>query len=328
MYKAIVVNKDPAGYHCELEIVEEETLPQGDVTIQVHYSSLNYKDGLAISGKGPIIRQFPMVPGIDLTGTVLSSESSAFSIGDSVILTGWGVGEKHPGGLAQKARVNSQWLIKKPDTITMQQAMAVGTAGFTAMLCVNALEKQGVTPKKGSVLVTGANGGVGAFAVSFLSRLGYQVVASTGRPEESDFLIHDLGASEVINRAELAQPGKPLQKEQWAAVIDTVGSHTLANACASVIYGSVVAACGMAQGMDLPASVAPFILRGVTLVGVDSVMYPQAERQAVWERIASLVDENLLNKICTTVSLGQVKEMAAKLLDGKVRGRVVVDCQA
>lgn len=328
MYKAIVVNKDPAGYHCELKTVEDETLPQGDVTIQVQYSSLNYKDGLAISGKGPIIRQFPMVPGIDLAGTVLHSDSSAFSVGEPVVLTGWGVGEKHPGGLAQKARVNSQWLIKKPESLTMQQAMAVGTAGFTAMLCVNALEKQGITPEKGSVLVTGANGGVGAFAVSFLSRLGYKVVGSTGRPEESDFLMNDLGASEVIHRAELSQPGKPLQKEKWAAVIDTVGSHTLANACASVIYGGVVAACGMAQGMDLPASVAPFILRGVTLVGVDSVMYPQAGRQAVWERIASLADEHLLNKISMTVSLDQVKEMAEKLLEGKVRGRLVVNCQA
>lgn len=328
MYKAIVVNKDQDGYHCELKNVEESTLPQGDVTIQVHYSSLNYKDCLAISGKGPIIRQFPMVPGIDLSGTVLHSEASVFSIGDPVLLTGWGVGEKHPGGLAQKARVNSQWLIKQPEALTMQQAMAVGTAGFTAMLCVNALEKQGVTPEQGSVLVTGANGGVGAFAVSYLSRLGYNVVASTGRPEESDFLMHDLGAHEVIHRAELAQAGKPLQKERWAAVIDTVGSHTLANACASVIYGGVVAACGMAQGMDLPASVAPFILRGVTLVGVDSVMYPQADRQAVWERIANLVDDNLLNKISTTVSLDQVKETAEKLLEGKVRGRIVVNCQA
>jgi len=326
MFKAVVTNKDSNGYRSVVSELDESQLPAGDVLVEVEYSSLNYKDALAITGKGPIIRAFPMIPGIDFAGTVSQSDSDAFKVGDKVLLTGWGVGEKHWGGLAQKARVSSQWLVKVPAAATTEQVMAIGTAGFTAMLCVEALEKQGVTPASGPVLVTGAGGGVGSFAVSILSRLGYEVTASTGRPEHSTYLMEKLGASAVIDRSELNQPGKPLQKQRWAAAIDTVGSHTLFNACASVFYGGTVAACGMAQGLDLVGSVAPFILRNVTLAGVDSVTYPQEKRQAVWNRLVELVPPSVLAAISSTHGMDEAISLAEQLSQGQIRGRVVIAC--
>ncbi|WP_410014630.1 MDR family oxidoreductase [Sodalis sp. C49] len=324
MFNAILVEKDEQGYRARHTRLDEAQLPAGDVQIDVAYSTLNYKDGLAITGKGPVVRTFPLVPGIDLAGIVTHSDHSAFKAGDAVLLNGWGVGEKHWGGLAQKARLNGDWLIPLPAGLTARQAMAIGTAGYTAMLALLALEKNGVTPAGGKVLVTGANGGVGSFAIAFLSRLGYEVTASTGRQEEAEHL-RQLGAAEVIDRAQLSAPGRPLGKEQWAAAIDSVGSHTLANVCAGLRYQGTVAACGLAQGMDLPASVAPFILRGVTLAGVDSVMRPVADRLIAWQRIAALVDDGLLNSISREIGLGEVIATAGALLDGKVRGRIVVD---
>ncbi|WP_440875148.1 acrylyl-CoA reductase (NADPH) [Thalassotalea sp. PLHSN55] len=324
MFNGILIEKDEQGYRADLKPLTEADLPEGDVTIDVQFSTLNYKDGLAITGKGPVVRQFPMVPGIDLVGTVKESSSNEFSQGQQVLLNGWGVGEKHWGGLAQQARLSSDWLIPLPSKITPQQAMTVGTAGYTAMLCVIALEKHGITPTSGKVLVTGANGGVGSFAISILAKLGYQVVASTGRMEESDYLTA-LGASEIIDRASLSEAGRPLAKEQWAAAIDSVGSHTLANVCAGLKYGGTVAACGLAQGMDLPASVAPFILRGITLAGIDSVMRPKADRLEAWERLAEVINELQLEKIQTVIGLSEVVETAEQLMAGKVQGRVVVD---
>ncbi|MGV6477753.1 acrylyl-CoA reductase (NADPH), partial [Azotobacter vinelandii] len=288
------------------------------------YSTLNYKDALAITGKGPVVRKFPMVPGIDLAGTVEASANPDFEVGDAVLLNGWGVGENHWGGLAQKARLDGRWLIPLPRGFTARQAMAVGTAGYTAMLSVLALERHGVTPEQGEILVTGANGGVGGVAIALLARLGYRVVASTGRPEQADYL-KKLGAGEIIDRASLSEPGRPLAKERWAGVIDSVGSHTLANACAATRYGGTVAACGLAQGMDFPATVAPFILRGVTLAGIDSVMRPRADRIAAWERLARDLDLSLLDEITTGIGLGEAIPAAGELLAGKVRGRVVVD---
>ncbi|WP_061292062.1 acrylyl-CoA reductase (NADPH), partial [Azotobacter vinelandii] len=302
------------------------------------YSTLNYKDALAITGKGPVVRKFPMVPGskgpvvrkfpmvpgIDLAGTVEASANPDFEVGDAVLLNGWGVGENHWGGLAQKARLDGRWLIPLPRGFTARQAMAVGTAGYTAMLSVLALERHGVTPEQGEILVTGANGGVGGVAIALLARLGYRVVASTGRPEQADYL-KKLGAGEIIDRASLSEPGRPLAKERWAGVIDSVGSHTLANACAATRYGGTVAACGLAQGMDFPATVAPFILRGVTLAGIDSVMRPRADRIVAWERLARDLDLSLLDEITTGIGLGEAIPAAGELLAGKVRGRVVVD---
>ncbi|HEY0211333.1 MDR family oxidoreductase [Acerihabitans sp.] len=324
MFNGILIEKDEQGYRAGYTRLDEAQLPEGDVWVDVAYSTLNYKDGLAITGKGPVVRAFPLVPGIDLAGIVTYSKHPAFNAGDRVLLNGWGVGEKYWGGLAQKARLNGDWLIPLPAGLTARQAMAVGTAGYTAMLAVGALEKNGVTPARGKVLVTGANGGVGSFAVALLARLGYQVVASTGRQEEAEHL-RRLGAAEIIDRAQLSAPGRALGKEQWAAAIDSVGSHTLANVCAGLHYQGTVAACGLAQGMDLPASVAPFILRGVTLAGVDSVMRPQADRVAAWARIATLVDGELLNSISREIGLGEVLETADALMDGKIRGRVIVD---
>ncbi|WP_213989277.1 MDR family oxidoreductase [Sodalis sp. dw_96] len=324
MFNGILIEKDQQGYRARLASLAETQLPEGDVEVSVDYSTLNYKDGLAITGKGPVVRSFPMVPGVDLAGRVAQSSHPAFKPGDAVLLNGWGVGEKHWGGLAQKARLNGDWLIPLPAGLTPWQTMAVGTAGYTAMLAVMALEKNGATPDSGKVLVTGANGGVGHFAIAFLSRLGYRVVASTGRPEETAHL-QQLGAAEVIDRAVLSAPGRPLGKEQWAAAIDSVGSHTLANICAGLHYQGTVAACGLAQGMDLPASVAPFILRGVTLAGVDSVMRSKADRVAAWQRLAPLLDEALLKSISREIPLGQVIDTANDLMAGKVRGRVVVD---
>jgi acrylyl-CoA reductase (NADPH) len=294
------------------------------VTVQVDYSTLNYKDGLAITGKSPVVRKFPLTPGIDLSGTVTESQHPLFKAGDKVVLNGWGVGESHSGGLAQKARLKGDWLVKLPAAFTPRQAMAIGTAGYTAMLCVMALEKHGVTPDKGDVLVTGAGGGVGSVAIALLAKLGYRVVASTGRLQEADYL-RQLGAADVIDRAELSAPGKPLAKERWAGVVDTVGSHTLANACASSKYGGVVTACGLAQGMDFPSSVAPFILRGVTLAGIDSVMAPRAVREAAWARLALDLDAAQLSRMTREVGLADAIGLGAEILAGQVRGRVVVN---
>ncbi|MBZ2191634.1 oxidoreductase [Pseudoalteromonas arctica] len=325
--KAIVINKEDNNYSASLSTIENSDLPNENVSIDVLYSTLNYKDGLAITGKGPVVRSFPMVPGIDLVGTVTNSTSDEFINGDNVILNGFGVGEKHWGGLAQKAALNSDWLIPLPTSISPKQAMQIGTAGYTAMLSVIALEKQGITPESGEILVTGANGGVGSFAIYLLNQLGYNVTAATGRLDQSEYL-KELGASQIIDRNELSNPGKPLQKERFAAAIDSVGSHTLANICASLKYEGVVTACGLAQGMDLPASVAPFILRGVSLIGIDSVMRPKADRIEAWDRLAKLVSADYLDKISTEISLEHVIDNAEQLMEGKIRGRVVVNCQS
>lgn len=325
--KAIVIDKQDDNYSATLSSINSDDLPNENVLIDVLYSTLNYKDGLAITGKGPVVRSFPMVPGIDLVGTVTNSDSVEFKAGDKVILNGFGVGEKHWGGLAQKAALSSDWLIPLPANLSAKQAMQIGTAGYTAMLSVIALEKQGITPDSGEVLVTGANGGVGSFAIYLLSQLGYQVTAATGRMEQADYL-KSLGATNVIDRNEFSNPGKPLQKERFAAAIDSVGSHTLANICASLKYGGVVTACGLAQGMDLPASVAPFILRGISLMGIDSVMRPKADRVEAWARLASLVSSDYLDKISTEITLDQVIENAEQLMQGQIRGRVVVNCQS
>jgi|TARA_R110002126_G_scaffold70050_5_gene176578 acrylyl-CoA reductase (NADPH) len=325
--KAIVINKEDNNYSASLSTIEHSDLPNENVSIDVLYSTLNYKDGLAITGKGPVVRSFPMVPGIDLVGTVTNSTSDEFKSGDNVILNGFGVGEKHWGGLAQKAALNSDWLIPLPAGISPKQAMQIGTAGYTAMLSVIALEKQGITPESGEILVTGANGGVGSFAIYLLNQLGFNVTAATGRLDQSEYL-KELGAKHVIDRNELSNPGKPLQKERFAAAIDSVGSHTLANICASLKYGGVVTACGLAQGMDLPGSVAPFILRGISLMGIDSVMRPKVDRIEAWERLAKLVSADYLDKISTEISLEHVIDNAEQLMEGKIRGRVVVNCQS
>lgn len=324
MFKGVLIEKDEQGYRATLKEIDESVLPEGDVTIKVSHSTLNYKDGLAITGKSPVVRQFPMVPGIDLVGTVEESSSDKFKVGDQVLLNGFGVGEVHCGGLAEKARLKSDWLIPLPKGFSAQQAMAIGTAGYTAMLSVLALQKHGITPEKGEILVTGANGGVGSYAVTLLAKLGYTVVASTGRLQEADYL-KKLGASEVIDRATLSEPGRPLAKERWAGAIDAAGSHTLANICASLKYGGVVAACGLAQGFDLPATVMPFILRGVTLVGIDSVMRPIEDRIEAWDRLAELLDTEVFADITREISLDEAIDTAQDLIAGKVRGRVVVN---
>ncbi|WP_153145298.1 MDR family oxidoreductase [Dechloromonas sp. H13] len=324
MFRGILITKDDAGYRAQLQDIDESVLPDADVTVTVEWSTLNYKDGLAITGKSPVVRRFPMVPGIDLAGTVTASGHPAWKPGDRVILNGWGVGETHCGGLAEVARVKGDWLVALPAQFTARQAMSIGTAGYTAMLCVLALERHGIKPADGEILVTGANGGVGGVAIALLARLGYTVVASTGRLAEADYL-KGLGASAVVDRNELSEPGKPLGKERWAGVVDAVGSHTLANACATTKYRGAVAACGLAQGMDFPASVAPFILRGVTLYGIDSVMAPLAVRQEAWRRLASDLDIAKLDAITREIGLGEAIAVASDLLAGKVRGRVVVD---
>ena len=324
MFKAILINKDDKGYRAELGQLEESALPAGDVRVRVQYSTLNYKDGLAITGKGPVVRSFPMVPGIDFAGEVLESTSPEFKVGDAVLLNGWGVGEGHWGGLAQQARVKAEWLIPLPKGFSAKQALAIGTAGYTAMLCVMALQKHGVKPADGEVLVTGAAGGVGSFAIALLSKLGFTVVASSGRPQEAEYL-RSLGAAEVIDRSSLSEPGKPLARERWAAVVDSVGSHTLANACAATKSEGAVAACGLAQGMDFPGSVAPFILRGVTLYGINSVTVPKAKRIAAYEQLSALVDLKTLDAISHEISLGEAIQYADALMKGNVRGRVIVD---
>ena len=324
MFKAILVNKDDQGYRAELAQVDESSLPEGDVRVKVLYSTLNYKDALAITGKGPVVRSFPMVPGIDFAGEVFESSSPDFKVGDLVLLNGWGVGEAHWGGLAQQARVKADWLIPLPKGLTAKQALAIGTAGYTAMLCVMALEKHGTKPSDGEVLVTGAAGGVGSIAIALLSKLGFKVVASTGRMAEAEYL-KKLGATEVIDRASLSAPGKPLAKERWAAVVDSVGSHTLANACAQTKSDGAVAACGLAQGMDFPSTVAPFILRGVTLYGINSVTVPRGKRIAAYEQLSKLLDLKTLDEISHEISLADSIEYAQKLMAGNVRGRLIVD---
>ena len=327
MFKAIVIDKDDSGYRASLKDVDDSALPPFEVTVRVAYSTINYKDGLALTGKSPVVRKFPLHAGIDFAGTVEASDDARFKPGDAVLLNGFGVGESHSGGLAQKARVKADWLVPLPAGLSTRQAMAIGTAGYTAMLCVMALEKHGVLPASGDVLVTGASGGVGTVAITLLSRLGYRVLASTGRLQESDFL-KSLGAAEVISRDELSAPGKPLGKERWAGVVDCVGSHTLANACAGTRYGGVVAACGLAQGMDFPGSVAPFILRGITLCGIDSVMAPFAVRTEAWARLARDLDTAKLESITREIPLSGAVQAGADILAGRIRGRVVVDVNA
>ncbi|MCO5106438.1 MAG: oxidoreductase [Burkholderiaceae bacterium] len=328
MFDALYLEKPEGGFSASRRRLTDDELvaatPDADVTLRIEYSTLNYKDALALTNRSPVVRRWPMVPGIDGAGVVESSASPAFAPGDRVILNGWGVGETHWGCLAQRARLKADWLVAMPDGLDARRAMAIGTAGYTAMLCVMALERRGVSPADGEILVTGAAGGVGSVAIALLARLGHRVVASTGRAAEADYL-RALGAAEVIDRATLSAPGKPLQKERWAGVVDAVGSHTLANACAQTKYRGTVAACGLAQGMDFPASVAPFILRGVTLVGVDSVMCPLAERREAWARLAHELDPALLERITTVVGLDDALRLAPQMLAGKVRGRVAVD---
>lgn len=329
--RALRIDKEPA-YRCELVAVDEaqfaaDLSPEGDVWVEVAYSSINYKDGLAITGKSPVVRKPTLIPGIDFVGRVRQSEHPLWQIGDEVLLNGWGVGEVHSGGLAQLARVNGDWLIAKPAGLTPIQTMAIGTAGYTAMLCLMALQDHGVKPGDGDILVTGASGGVGSVAVALLSQAGYRVVASTGKVSEQAYLTA-LGAAEIMDRHLLSEPGKPLQKERWAGVVDAVGSHTLANACASARYGATVAACGLAQGMDFPATVAPFILRGVTLCGIDSVMAPKTVREPAWARFAQTLDADWLQSLTTVVPLSGAIETADQILRGEVRGRVVVDVNA
>ena len=325
--QAILINKDDSGYSAQISQIEEQQLPTGDVLIQVDYSTLNYKDSLAITGASPVVRNFPMVPGIDLAGTVEHSDHADFKVGDQVVLNGFGAGEGHWGGLAQKARVKGDWLVPLPTAFTPKQAMTIGTAGYTAMLCVMALEENGVTPEQGEILVTGAAGGVGSVAVSLLAKLGYTVVASSGRAAEKDYLL-SLGAALVMDRNELSEKGRPLAKERWAGAIDVAGSHTLANICAAMKYGGTVAACGLAQGFDLPATVMPFILRGVTLVGVDSVYRPKADRIAAWNRLAQDLNLTHLDTIMTEITLGQALETAQDQMQGLTRGRFVVNVNA
>lgn len=322
MFQALVLEKEPA-FRAEVRSVDDSFLPEGDVTVDIDYSTLNYKDGLAITNRSPVVRSWPMVAGIDGSGTVVASSSPKWQAGDAVVLDGFGVGETHKGCLAGRARLKGEWLVRRPPVFSARQAMAIGTAGYTAMLCVMALERQGVVPGEGEVLVTGATGGVGSVAVALLAKLGHKVIAATGKAAEADYL-RTLGASSVIDRGELSAPGKPLQKERWSAVVDAVGSHTLANACAQTRYGGAIAACGLAQGLDFPASVAPFILRGITLLGIDSVMAPLALREEAWWRLARDLDPRLLETMTTEIALADAVEAAQKLMAGQVRGRIVV----
>lgn len=322
-FRALFVTKGDQGQTAGWTELGTSDLMNGDVTIRVSHTTINYKDGLALTGKAPIVRKFPLIPGIDFAGTVTESAHAGFKAGDDVILNGWGVGESHHGGYSQMARVKGDWLVKRPAAFTKAQTMAVGTAGYTAMLAVLALEQHEVTPSKGPILVTGAAGGVGSVAVAVLAKLGYQVIASTGRAEEADFL-KSLGASEIIARSELAGPARPLGKERWAGAIDVAGSHTLANCIAQTRYGGCVAACGLAQGMDLASSVAPFILRGVTLAGIDSVMAPKAKREVAWARLAADLSPSKLDALTVTHPLAEVTTLAPEIIAGKVRGRVVL----
>src|SRR5512138_215281 len=324
MFKAILIEKTGTGHEAKVADLDEGQLPDGDVTVRVEYSTINYKDGLAITGKAPVVRKYPMVPGIDLAGTVEASSHPDWKPGAKVVLDGYGIGEQHWGGLAQKARVKGDWLVPLPSALSTRQAMAIGTAGYTAMLSVLTLERHGVRPGDGEVLVTGASGGLGSVAVALLAKLGYRVVASTGRAAEGDYL-RSLGAAEVMDRAQLSAPGKPLGKERWAGAIDSVGSHTLANVCATTRYRGAVAACGLAQGMDFPGTVAPFILRGITLYGIDSVMAPKPLRLEAWSRLARDLDPGKLDAITREIPLAGAIPAASDILAGKVRGRLVVN---
>ena len=323
-FQALVASKAEKGPTLAWKELAESELMDGDVLVRVSHSTVNYKDGLALTGKAPVIRRWPMVPGIDFAGTVASSSSPEFKAGDRVILNGWGCGETHFGGYAQMARVKGEWLVPMPAAFAPPETMAIGTAGYTAMLCVLALERNGVTPDKGPVVVTGAAGGVGSVATALLAKLGYHVIASTGRPSESDYL-KGLGAREIINRSELSEPARPLGKERWAGAVDAVGSHTLANVLSMTNYGGAVAACGLAQGMDLPTSVAPFILRAVTLAGVDSVMAPKALRLEAWNRLARDLDTSKLHAMTVTRPVQDVTALAPEILAGRIRGRVVLE---
>ena len=323
-FRAIQINKTDDKQTAALVDLSDADLMDGDVTVDISHSTLNYKDGLALTAKAPIIRKFPLTPGIDFAGTVSASDNPDYKPGDAVILNGWGVGEGHSGGFAERARVKGEWLVKMPDGMTAAHAMAIGTAGYTSMLCVMALEDAGITPDSGEILVTGAAGGVGSVAIAILSRLGYSVTASTGRTSEEAFL-KGLGASSIIDREEFNTPPKPLAKSRWAGCVDAVGSTTLANVLSQMNYGGAVAACGLAQGMDLPASVAPFILRGVRLQGVDSVMCPKPRREQAWARLAKDLDTAKLDSLTTHIKLDDVIAAGADIMSGKVRGRIVVD---
>ncbi|WP_439364007.1 MDR family oxidoreductase [Bradyrhizobium sp. DASA03005] len=322
-FKAVRIDKADKGTTTQLTQFDEAELMEGDVTVRVEWSTLNYKDGLALTGKAPVVRRFPMIAGIDFAGTVEASSHPQWKAGDKVVCTGWGMGETHLGAYAEKARVKGDWLVALPQGLSARDAMAIGTAGFTAMLSVLALEKHGISPKSGPVVVTGAAGGVGSVAIAVLSKLGYHVIASTGRVSEADYL-KQLGAAEIIDRNELSAPAKPLAKERWAGGVDSVGSTTLANLLSMTKYGGAIAACGLAAGMDLPSSVAPFILRGVCLLGIDSVMCPIEPRKAAWQRLASDLDRTKLSEITQEISLDEVPAWGAKILAGQVRGRVVV----
>ncbi len=324
MFSAILIEKTETGQTCALKQLDDSQLPEGDVTIDVQYSTINYKDGLAMTGSGPVVRRWPMVPGIDLVGTVSDSSYAEFKPGDTVLLNGWGVGEVHWGGLATKARLNGDWLIKLPSGFTGHQAMAIGTAGYTASLSVDALVKFGITPDQGPILVTGTPGGVGSVATALLKKAGYTVTASFGDESEKEYLTK-LGASEFIHRDELSSPGKPLQKELWAGVIDSIGSHTLVNAIAQTKYRGAVTACGLAQGADLPGTVMPIILRGVSILGIDSVMCPKGPRMAAWDRLDRDLDRDLIAVIGAEVGLSEAMQAGADIVAGKIRGRVIVD---
>jgi acrylyl-CoA reductase (NADPH) len=326
MFQALLLEKGDAGFSCRVTGLDESRLPgaaQAEVLVRPEYSTLNYKDGLALTNRSPVVRVWPMVPGIDGAGTVLESAHPDWQPGDRFVHNGWGVGETHWGCLSERARLKGDWLVRMPAAFTPRQAMAIGTAGYTAMLCVMALERHGLKPGDGEVLVTGATGGVGSVAIALLARLGYSVAAASGKVQEADYL-KALGATSVLDRAEFAAAGKPLQKERWAGVVDAVGSHTLVNALAQTRYGGVVAACGLAQGMDLPGSVAPFILRGITLAGIDSVMAPRSRRQEAWDRLARDLDPALLETMVTEIGLAEAPAAAERLMAGQVRGRIVV----
>lgn len=323
-FRAVVIDKDGKGQTVSLKDFSEADLMDGDVTIRVTHSTLNYKDGLALTGKAPVVRRFPMIPGIDGAGVVETSNHPDFQVGDRVVLNGWGTGETHLGSYAEKVRIPGDWLVPLPKGMTPAQSMAVGTAGYTAMLALLALERHGCTPTDGPILVTGASGGVGSMSIALLAKAGWHVVASTGRPAESDYL-RDLGAAEIVDRTELSGPGKPLAKERWAAGIDSVGSATLANLLSHIHYGGAVAACGLAGGMDLPTSVAPFILRNVALLGIDSVRARKSLRLEAWDRIARDLDHDKLAAMSTTIPLSEVISAGADILAGKVRGRLVVE---
>ena len=327
MFKAIYVDRVDEAYSSRLVELDEQSLPEGEVKVAVGHSTLNYKDALAITGKGPVMRKFPMVAGIDFAGTVLESQDQRFSLGQPVLATGWGLGEDYWGGLAQRARVPADWLTPIPEPLNSHAAMALGTAGFTAMLCVQALQKQGVTPDKGPVVVTGATGGVGSVAVYLLAKRGYEVVASTGHTDDEGYL-RMLGAGDIIDRQLLAKPGQPLAKQRWAGAVDVAGGHTLANICASMRHGGVVAACGLAESMELHTSVAPFILRGVQLIGINSVYCPAADRQKAWQQLATDWDPAIFFEVIQTIGLADTIAKAGDLLGGKIRGRIVVDVNA